>query len=146
MIDLDELEELEKKATPGPWKHKPGEHDKTHADVWGPRDGELYEPVCRIPADDVTTKGMREVKANTKLIVSLRNATPKLIEEVKRLREEAKGRPLIYSDAENRAWNAGVDACVKMTRYTAKDWDDIPEDLLKNLAKAMMKLMREVKT
>lgn len=93
MIDLDELDRLEKQATQGPWKPDPADF---RCFVWG-GDGHMV-------ADDITEpeyenqlvrirgvgaqKHRRpgEMEANYDLIIAMRNALPELISEAKQSR------------------------------------------------------------
>jgi len=70
MINLDKLEELEKKATPGPWEVSPySDHD-----IMTPA-----EP----PYGTVLTVG----SDNTNFIVEIRNYLPEIIAELRAARE-----------------------------------------------------------
>lgn len=81
MTDLTHIEELEKKATPGPWKccDDPHEIDGNGKTVAGNYD---YEEggICS--------------QEDRNFIVALRNAAPGMIEEIKRLRAEQEWQPI----------------------------------------------------
>jgi len=86
-LDLDELERLEKAATPGPWSFKGtgGLHMDGARDGWmveGPHNGKRWPRIARDAAP------YRERGENPALIAALRNAAPALIAEIRRLREE----------------------------------------------------------
>lgn len=86
MIDLEELERLEKAATSGPWETRLGdEFGKTDMLIMAPENPEpnAIEVVVRNknPFDYIDP----EYKANFDLIVALRNAAPDLFQRIREL-------------------------------------------------------------
>lgn len=88
MIDLDELERLDKAATPGPWNI-----EKRDGDM-GEKDHNIYADgdVCALHENARPLRHMRRQSADAKMIATLRNALPTLIAELRlaRAREEAR--------------------------------------------------------
>ena len=81
-IDLDELERLEREATPGPWV-------AWRSEIFPGSDAKAYDEdsiVCCEGQEGVARH------ANAALIVAARNALPELIRELKELREEVLER------------------------------------------------------
>lgn len=96
--------------TPGPWVIVWDKYGK-HSDLYA-HGGNIVEPVCVIPHDDVTTAGMREVRANGRLI----EAAPELLAAAKLAclnfkRTVAGGN--FMGDDEHESWTA-LDAAIKV--------------------------------
>lgn len=88
--DLDELERLEKLATPGPWSTAPDDDNRSRSQgVWAGPGGPWDEPIIKTdsgvyPPDQV----------DADLIVAARNALPALIRDLRaaRARPAHRGR------------------------------------------------------
>lgn len=76
MIDLDELEKLEAKATPGPWKFSHGDNFD-HFSIWN-------DEAEFVVQDDSDVEPSTE---NLVAICRLRNAAPALIRELRAARK-----------------------------------------------------------
>jgi hypothetical protein len=78
-VDLDELERLAAKATPGPWT----------ADNWSRVWHEPKQGVRRTVADcvRVTVKSPKQHRANARLIAAMHKAVPELVARVRELEE-----------------------------------------------------------
>jgi hypothetical protein len=89
------------KHTPGPWKFRYDTYGKS-SEIDG-KSEQLAEPVCIVPHDDITTMGVREMKANARLIC----AAPDLLSMVRELVEvywgEGDSDPQNPPDIINRA-------------------------------------------
>lgn len=84
-VDLDELERLLKGATPGPWERV---HDREYTNVICREGDSIFNAVvgesacgCGVNLDPNISD------EDARLIVSLRNAAPELIDEIRTLRE-----------------------------------------------------------
>jgi hypothetical protein len=98
--------------TQGPWTYnkrlaKDGDKDTK---IYG-KSKHLFEPICRIPHDDVTTEGYREVKANAHLIAS----APDLLEALDDMCYAFKdpGHMDNWSIPKKAAWNKATEAIRK---------------------------------
>ena len=80
MIDLDELERLEREATAGPWHREYLELQRGGMMTLGI--GAKDRPVCIVNGIVESPPGLRDVA----FIVTLRNALPDLLREVRELR------------------------------------------------------------
>lgn len=91
-VDLDELEQLEKAATPGPWKGCPSPNAAdTFSSVRPMRDGRELEEIAN-------TYGSTnfEERSNAFFIAAARNALPSLIAELRAARHVVNAaRPLV---------------------------------------------------
>jgi hypothetical protein len=72
-ITTKQLESLVRNMTPAPWETVlQGEGSKVYAEISQGDDAhvvtELYEPIAVVPADDCTVDGLKEIKANAKLL------------------------------------------------------------------------------
>ena len=92
MIDLDELEKLEKEATPGPWEWRAGEEYEIHAKAqeeypkhWGDSDDDGNPLTVKVVESDGGYYG--PIDEDGRLIVALRNALPEMIKELRYLRQ-----------------------------------------------------------
>ena len=86
---LDELEQLRKAATPGPWKHNIEPRRDGMGFIW---------PFSSIESEDAKAIENEEenvtdsiTRADATCIVAACNAVPRLVEMVKYLSEEARG-------------------------------------------------------
>lgn len=120
MIDLEELERLEKAATSGPWETRLGdEFGKTDMLIMAPENPEpnAIEVVVRNknPFDYIDP----EYKANFDLIVALRNAAPELIAELRQARQalcdlvQAIARDMMHNDDESMDTLIDLKACIE---------------------------------
>lgn len=85
-IDIQQLSELERKATPGPWYPKPATYGW---DVWGNLDDgtdgwigpvkRVISPHSSIHSAQDICRDSDETEANAALIVAMRNALPALL-------------------------------------------------------------------
>ena len=84
-IDLDELETLDKAATPGPWGLQTEKEMGDYGSVTGEYLTGIGTRLCEVVVynDDYGN----QVVQNGQLIAALRNAAPALLAEVRRLRE-----------------------------------------------------------
>lgn len=79
-IDLDELEQLAKAATPGPWVAN------NWGRVWHTPNPDSKRLVCDTMRN--TVKNPKSWRANARLIAAMRNAVPELIARVRGLEAE----------------------------------------------------------
>lgn len=88
-MNLDELKELEAKATPGLWKlSKDGEFDEyTNENSWWYTGIKANKKQIIYRSDD---EGNEKYDCDITFITELRNAFPEIVEEIKRLRAENK--------------------------------------------------------
>ena len=102
--ELAHLKELEQKATPGPWEYD-------GVDILG-TDGERHivkipEGLITIPSGDCKLWSgplIAEAVTNAKFIAAAREAVPKLIAEVERLRDELRIKSM---ETETHVWRDG---------------------------------------
>lgn len=73
-VDIDELERLDKEATPGPWKDV-----LTQAGIRHIEPGEWSKEICALYGGSHDTGDIE----NSSLIVAIRNALPAIIAELK---------------------------------------------------------------
>lgn len=105
MIDLDELERLEKAATPGPWD--------IDEEVWGPDRTRVVE--CKLWArEDVA-------EHNERVIVATRNALPALIAELRAARAVITAHDTLacVTCGAERGCNIDCDTCEVWAAYDA---------------------------
>jgi hypothetical protein len=76
------------KHSPLPWRLRAhADYDKTYGEIESTKDSELSEPIAIIPCDDVTTGGLREVKANAAYIVEACNSYDRMRAALEHIRD-----------------------------------------------------------
>ena len=98
-IDLDELERLEKAATPGPWFA--GTEDPDDVVIWHGPNRDWFTNIADPKKGCVAFDFAGDEKANAELIAALRNAAPALIARVRELEAEVEGRKQVQERAAN---------------------------------------------
>ena len=94
MIDIDKLEQLEKAATPGPWTYSPIRSGAVDVN----RGWALRGPDTRRIFWDDTGSGasIEGDDADIDFVLTMRNALPELLAEVRRLRRVEEGLENIW--------------------------------------------------